>query len=162
MLVALMTKSKVDTRAVLRGRPDEVGHDLWDVEGQLALGLEGHVGEPAWGCEGRSIAGPLRSTAGVDLLSAFLGLLLPEWSSLEGHPPTDLDLLLSLSLQAGPLGESLNDLPCVPHAAGHVHDSLVADQVRQAVDLPEELGLQAVDVLLLPQPGCHHRGTSID
>ena len=128
MFVALMTKSKVDTRAVLGGRPDEVGHDLWDVEGQLALGLSGHVGEPAGGCEGRSIAGPLRSTAGVDLLSAFLGLLLPGWRSLEGHPPTDKDLLLPLGLQIGPLRKTLNDLPCVPHAAGHIHDGLVANQ----------------------------------
>ena len=31
MLMALMTKSKVDTRAVLRGRPNEVGLDLWNV-----------------------------------------------------------------------------------------------------------------------------------
>ena len=98
MLVALMTKSKVDTRAVLGGRPDEVGHDLRDVEGQLSLGLGGHVGEPAGGCEGGSIAGPLRSTAGVDLLTAFFGLLLPGWGSLEGHSPTDLDLLLPLGL----------------------------------------------------------------
>ena len=93
-----MTKSKVDTRAVLRGRPDEVGHDLWNVEGQFALGLSGHVGEPAWGCEGGSIASPLRSTAGVDLLGPLLGLLLPDWSSLEGHLPSDLDLLLPLGL----------------------------------------------------------------
>jgi hypothetical protein len=98
MFVTLVTEPKVDTRAVLGGRPDEVSHDLRDVEGQLSLGLRGHVCEPAGGCEGGSIAGPLRSTAGVDLLTAFLGLLLPGWGSLEGHPPTDLDLLLPLGL----------------------------------------------------------------
>ena len=150
MLVALMTKSKVDTRAVLRCRPYEVGHDIWNLEGQLALGLIGHVGEPTWGCEGRSITCPLRSTAGVNLLSPFLGLLLPGWSSLEGHLPPNLDLLLSLSLQVGPLGKRLHDLPRVPHAAGYVHDCLVADHVGQAVDFSEELGLQAVNFLPLP------------
>ena len=98
VLVALESKPKIDSGAVLGGGPDEVGHDLWDVEGQLALGLSGHVGEPAGGCEGRSIAGPLRSTAGVDLLSTFLGLLLPGWRSLEGHLPSDLNLLLPLGL----------------------------------------------------------------
>ena len=98
MLVALMTKSKVDARAVLGGRPDEVGHDLWNVDGQLALGLGGHVGEPTRGYKGSSIATLLRSTPGVDLLSLFLGLLLPGWRSLEGHLPPDLDLLLPLGL----------------------------------------------------------------
>ena len=112
-----------------------------NVEGQLALGLGGHVGEPAGGCEGRSITGPLGSTAGVDLLSPFLDLLLPGWSSLEGNPPTDLDLLLPLGLQIGPLSKSLNNLPGVPHAAGYVQDRLVTDHVRQAVDFSEELGL---------------------
>ena len=96
--MALMTKSKVDTRAVLGGGPNEVGHDLWDVEGQLALGLGGHVGEAAWGYKGRSVATLLGLTAGVDLLSPLLGLLLPDWRSLEGHLPSDLDLLLPLGL----------------------------------------------------------------
>ena len=101
----------------VRGRPDEVGHDLWNLERQLALGLSGNLGEPAGGWEGRSITGPLRSTAGFDLISFFLGLLLPGWSSLEGNPPTNLNLLLPLGLQIGPLGESLDD-------------RLVADHVR--------------------------------
>ena len=55
MLVALMTKSKVDTRAVLSGSPNKVGHDLWNVKGQLTLGLSRHVGEPAGGAK----VGPL-------------------------------------------------------------------------------------------------------
>ena len=103
MLVALMTKSKVDTRAVLGGRPDELGHDLWNEERQLVLRFGGHVGKPAWGCECGSAATLLRSTAGADLLSPFLNLLLPGWSSLEGHLPANLNLLLPLGLQVGPL-----------------------------------------------------------
>ena len=118
-----------------------VAHDLRDLEGKFALGLGRHVYEPAWGCEGRPITGPLRSTAGVDLLSPFLGLLLPGWSSLEGHLPANLNLLLPLGLQVGPLGKSLYDFPSVPHAAGYVQYRLVADHVWQAVDFSEELGL---------------------
>ena len=43
VLVALVSESKVDTGAVLGGGPDEVGHDARDVEGQLPLGLLGHL-----------------------------------------------------------------------------------------------------------------------
>ena len=130
MFMALMTESKVDTRAVLGGRPDEVGHDLWDVEGQLALRLSGLIGELAWCCEGRSVAALLGSAAGVDLLNPFFGLLLSSWHSLEGHLPPDLDLLLSLGLEVGSLSKWLHYLPGVSHAAGYVHDRLVADHIR--------------------------------
>jgi hypothetical protein len=65
-------------------------------------------------------------------------------------------------LQVGPLGKWLHNLLGVPNAAGHVHDTPVADDVGQAVDLPEELGLQAVNILPLPQPGCHHGGPGVD
>ena len=43
VLVAFVSKSKVDTSAVLGGGPDEIGHDAGDVEGQLLLGLLGHL-----------------------------------------------------------------------------------------------------------------------
>ena len=43
MLVALVSKSKVDTGAVLGGGPDEVRHDAGDVQGQLALGFLWHL-----------------------------------------------------------------------------------------------------------------------
>ena len=42
MLVAAVSKSKVDTRAVLGGGPHEVTHDTRDVEGQLPLRLLCH------------------------------------------------------------------------------------------------------------------------
>ncbi len=71
MLVALVPESEVNTRAVLSGSPDEVGHDPRDVEGQLALRPLRHV--PA----GLS----LRSTAGVDHLSVSVIL-----SPLRGRP----------------------------------------------------------------------------
>ena len=41
--MALVSKSKVNTGAVLGGGPHEVGHDSGDVEGQLALRLLRHV-----------------------------------------------------------------------------------------------------------------------
>ena len=40
--VAAVSKSKVDTRAVLGGGPHEVTHDARDVEGQLPLRLLCH------------------------------------------------------------------------------------------------------------------------
>ena len=52
IFVALVSKSKVDAGAILGGGPNEVRHDLGDVEGQLALGLRRRVDEPAWGLEG--------------------------------------------------------------------------------------------------------------
>ena len=47
--VALVTKSKVDTRAVLSGGPDEVSQDLGDIEGQLAFGLGWNICVPIGG-----------------------------------------------------------------------------------------------------------------
>ena len=55
----------------------------------------------------------------------------------------------------------LYDLPSIPHATGHVQDGLVADDVGQADDLPEELRLHAVDVFPLPEAGSDHRCTDI-
>ena len=43
ILVAAVSKSKVDTRAVLGGGPHEVTHDARDVEGQLPLRLLCHL-----------------------------------------------------------------------------------------------------------------------
>ena len=37
VIVALVTKPKVDTLAVLGGRSDKVRHDLWNLDGQLAI-----------------------------------------------------------------------------------------------------------------------------
>ena len=42
MLVATVSKSKVDTRTILGGGPHEVTHDAWDVEGQVPLRLLRH------------------------------------------------------------------------------------------------------------------------
>ena len=143
-----MPKSKVDTRAVLGGGPDEVGHYPGDVEGQLAFGLGWYVCVPTGG-------GRLGSRTGIYLLhSAFpLGLLV--YGSLLPACPLGLDLLLPPSLEVGSQRQRLNNFPRVPQAAGHVQDGLVADDVGEAVDLPEQLGFDAVDVLSLPQPGCH-------
>ena len=46
VLVALVSKSKVDAGAVLSSGPHEVGHDAGDVEGQLAFRLLGHICDP--------------------------------------------------------------------------------------------------------------------
>ena len=46
VLVALVSKSKVNAGAVLGGGPHEVGHDAGDVEGQLALRLLRHLCKP--------------------------------------------------------------------------------------------------------------------
>ena len=43
VLVALVVEAEVDAGAVLGGGPDEVRHDLGDVEGQLALELRRRV-----------------------------------------------------------------------------------------------------------------------
>ena len=89
--VALVTKSKVDARAVLGGGPDEVSHDLGDVEGQLAFGLGWHICVPICG-------GCLGSRTGVYLFHSTL----PHDLLVRGSPlPTyslGLDLLLPLGL----------------------------------------------------------------
>ena len=54
---------------------------------------------------------------------------------------------MSSGLQVRSQREGLHDLPCIPHAARHIHDGFVADYVREAVDLPEELRLSAVYIL---------------
>ena len=46
MLVALMSKSKVDAGAILGFSPHEVGHDAGDVEGQLPLRPLRHLRRP--------------------------------------------------------------------------------------------------------------------
>ena len=46
VLVALVSKSKVDAGAVLSSGPHEVGHDAGDVERQLAFRLLGHICDP--------------------------------------------------------------------------------------------------------------------
>ena len=46
MLVALMSKSKVNAGAVLSSAPHEVGHDAGDVQRQFAFRLLGHFCEP--------------------------------------------------------------------------------------------------------------------
>ena len=43
VLVALVSKSKVDAGAVLSGGPYEIGHDAGDVKWQLPLRLLGHL-----------------------------------------------------------------------------------------------------------------------
>ena len=61
MLVAAVSKSKVDTGAIFGSGPHEVTHDAWNVEGQFALGPLGHV------VRGLS----LRSTASVYLFHSI-------------------------------------------------------------------------------------------
>ena len=143
VLAALVSESKVDARAVLRGCPDEIGHDPGDVEGQLALRPLRHLHVPA-----RFYLG---STTGVDLFTAVLSVNLLGWGPLLHLPSLGFELLLPLGLQVRSLRQWLYDLPCVSHAAGHIHNGLVADDVGEAVHFPEELSLQPVDVLFLPE-----------
>ena len=62
MFVALISKSKVNTGAVLGGSPHEVGHNAGDVEGQLPLRLLRHFCKPDLFLLG------LRATTRIDLL----------------------------------------------------------------------------------------------
>ena len=67
VLVALVSKSKVNAGAVLGGGPHEVGHNAGDVEGQLPLRFLRHLCEPDL-----LILLGLRSTTRVDLLGPVL------------------------------------------------------------------------------------------
>ena len=49
------------------------------------------------------------------------------------------NLLLPLCLQLCSLCQLLHNLPGIPHAACHVQDGLVANDIGEAVDLPEQL-----------------------
>ena len=141
VLVAAVSESKVDTRAVLGGGPHQVGHDARNVEGQLPLRPLRHF------LKASGLG--LRSAAGINHLhTAFL--LLFAWRVLDGQPPFWLELPLSFGLQVCPQCEGLHDLPGVPHAARHVHDGLIADYVWKAVDLSEELCLCTVYILSFP------------
>ena len=68
---------------------------------------------------------------------------------------------MSLCLQASSSSKRVHYLPRVPHAARHIHDCFVADDVREAVDLSEELRLRAVNVFSLPESCSHHRGANV-
>ena len=86
VLVTTVSKSKVDTRAVLGGCPHEVTHDARYVEGQLPL-------RPLWHLlEGRRSR--LGTAAGVDLLHAIYLLLLSWGCSFRRWPPLRFELLL--------------------------------------------------------------------
>ncbi len=54
-------------------------------------------------------------------------------------------------MQIGLQYQKLHDLQGVPHTARHVHDCFIFDEVREAVDLPEELGIDADDGLPAPE-----------
>ena len=86
VLVALVSKPKVDTCAVLGGGPDEVGHDAGDVEGQLPLRLLGHLALLY-----RSV---LRSGGRLGLSGAIQSRSPLRGRSLEGHLPLWFELLL--------------------------------------------------------------------
>ena len=66
VLVALVSKSKVNAGAVLGGGPHEVGHDAGDVEGQLPLRPLWHLREPDLSLLG------LRATTRNNLLGPVL------------------------------------------------------------------------------------------
>ena len=143
VLVAAVSKSKVDTRAVFGEGPHQVGHDAGDVEGQLPLRPLRHL------LEASGLGLGLGPAAGVNHLhTAFL--LLLTWGSLDSHPSFWLELPLPSGLQVRSQCEGLHDLPGVPHAARHIHDGLISYYVWEAVDLPEELCLCAVYVLSFP------------
>ena len=157
VLVAPVPESKVGAGAVLGGSPHQLGHYARYVKRQLAQGLL------------RQVLGSLDlgSTAGVDHFSFTVSLaslgrrpLLPV-RSCGTLGSLGLELLLPLGLQLGSQRQRLHDLPGIPHAAGHVHDGLVADHVGEAVHLSEELGLEPVDVLSLPEACCHHGCASV-
>ena len=89
VLVAAVSKSKMDTRAVLGGGPHQVGHDAGDVKGQLPLQHLRHFLEAS----GLGL-GP---AAGFDHLhTAFL--LFLTWGSLDSHPSFWLKLPLPSGL----------------------------------------------------------------
>ena len=87
VLVALVSKSKVDAGAVLGGGPHEVGHNAGDVEGQFALRLLRHLCEP----DLLSLLG-LRSTTRVDLLRPVLPRPTQRLRNLYLAPPFRLKL----------------------------------------------------------------------
>jgi len=62
VLVALVSKSKVDASTVLGGSPHQVGHNAGDIEGQLPLRLLRHFCKPDLFLLG------LRATTRIDLL----------------------------------------------------------------------------------------------
>ena len=62
VLVALVSKSKVNASTVLGGGPHEVGHNAGDVKGQLLLWLLRHFCKPDLFLLG------LRATTRIDLL----------------------------------------------------------------------------------------------
>ena len=143
VLVAAVSESKVDTRAVLGGGPHQVGHNAGDVKGQLPLRPLRHF------LKASRLGLGLGPAAGVNHLHTAFHLVLT-WRSLDCHPSFWLELPLPPGLQVRSQCEGLHDLPGVPHAARHIHDGLIADYVWEAVNLPEELCLCAVYVLSLP------------
>ena len=83
--------------------------------------------------------GPLLKRSCISLaVSIFISLLTSKYSSKRVHY-----------------------LPRIPHAARHIHDGFVADDVGEAVDLSEELRLRAVDILSLPEACGHHQGANL-
>ena len=121
VLVALVSKSKVDTNTVLGGGPDEVGHDAGDVEGQLPLRSLRHLT-----LLHRSILG---GGGRLGLACSFSSIPPRRGRSLKGYLPLRFELLLPSRLEVRPLCELLHDLPRVPHATCHVQDGLVSDDV---------------------------------
>ncbi|MFN9905437.1 MAG: hypothetical protein ACK56F_04835, partial [bacterium] len=58
--------------------------------------------------------------------------------------------------------QQFDDLPGGSEGAGHVHEGLVADDGGQVVHLAEELGLDLLDVLLVPYVGSHSELADLD
>ena len=83
VLVAKVSESKVDTRAVLGGGPHQLAHDAGNVEGQLPLRSLRHFLE----------ASRLRRRPATSVyLFCFTLLLLLAWRSLDSHPSFWLEL----------------------------------------------------------------------
>ena len=87
VLVALVSKSKVNTGAVLGGGPHEVGHNTRNVEGQLPLRLLRHLCEPDL-----LVLLGLRSTTRVDLLGPVLSRPTQKLRNLYLAPSFRLEL----------------------------------------------------------------------
>ena len=88
VLVAAVSESKVDARAVLRGGPHEVTHDARDVEGQLPLRLLCHF-LVTW-------ATCLRPATGVNHLRVLCSLYQLRGRCLRVRAPLWLQLSLPL------------------------------------------------------------------
>ena len=70
--------------------------------------------------------------------------------------------MLVLRLERRLVLEHLDDLPGRSDRAGYVHECLVADDVREVVDLSEQLCLYLLYVLLMPHLGSYHWSPYVD